>query len=344
MEVPACAALLVTTSATEREKLRTWLDGDAINVAEGLPDDTDFIVCDPPGLQACAEELTEIRQAQHPRSLPVILLLPRESVLASLPSAERALVDKVVRVPVDLDELRLCVTSAMRTRFRSLEQERAVLFEQRLVGVVGHDMRTPLQMLDLVGGFMEEVESQLPQELQGAGARVTRAVGTLTQLADDLLLVAKGRSNTELVLDRATVDLVDVAERAIQMLPQRERATLESRGETSASVDSLRTVQLLVNLLQNAVRHGGPSCVELHVVGTADAVELHVINEGTIEPEQLDQLFEAFTQGDTQHKRAGSGLGLYIVRMIAAAHGGNVRATSRDGQVTFRVTLPRHPD
>ncbi len=146
-------------------------------MAETLPADTDLVLCDLNGLRTHGVELSALRVAQHPRALLLILLLPRDVPLGSLRQEDRALVDDVIRVPVDTDELRLCVTYAIRMRAQSLAQEQAVLFEQRLVGVVGHDMRSPLQMLAMLGSLLAEADDALPLGVRGAGdCRVTFTV------------------------------------------------------------------------------------------------------------------------------------------------------------------------
>jgi signal transduction histidine kinase len=93
--------------------------------------------------------------------------------------------------------------------------------------------------------------------------------------------------------------------------------------------DQLRLQQALGNLLDNALRHGGPQ-VELSAEARGGAVRLHVRDDGAGFPADL-AAFERFTRGDSARGRGGAGLGLAIVAAVARAHGGEAGAESRPG-------------
>jgi signal transduction histidine kinase len=106
--------------------------------------------------------------------------------------------------------------------------------------------------------------------------------------------------------------------------------------------DQLRVDQALMNLVENAMRHGEGEVV-LSAEARDGAVELHVRDEGPGFPaDLLPSAFERFTRGDPARTRGGAGLGLSIVAAIAAAHGGSASALNRpDGGADVWIALPR---
>ena len=143
-------------------------------------------------------------------------------------------------------------------------------------------------------------------------------------------------------LRRERVDVGEVA-RAIcdeQAAVNPGRAVQTSvAGETVGSWDGARIAQALGNLIGNAYQHGtGP--IEVGVRGERDAVEVRVMNEGApIPPESLPRIFEPFSQG--RENRGGLGLGLFITKQIARAHGGDLFVTSSPERTSFTLRLPR---
>jgi signal transduction histidine kinase len=142
-------------------------------------------------------------------------------------------------------------------------------------------------------------------------------------------------------------------------LTAEERTALEqlcSRGKSSALVrqraqilsradwDEHRIVQAISNLTANAVRHGTPGTpVRLRLTGDERRVAVEVHNQGTIPEELLPRIFEPFRSGRHYASRGdGLGLGLFIVKAIARAHGGGVEVDSAQGATMFRLVLPRH--
>lgn len=110
--------------------------------------------------------------------------------------------------------------------------------------------------------------------------------------------------------------------------------------------DVERVRRLLGNLLSNAAKYGDPgSPIAMQCRDTADEVVLDVQNRGpSIPSDRLARIFEPLQQaGDADRRSGGIGLGLYIARQIAHAHGGEIAARSAEGTTTFTVRLPRRP-
>jgi signal transduction histidine kinase len=121
---------------------------------------------------------------------------------------------------------------------------------------------------------------------------------------------------------------------------------LEVRGESNGMWDGHRLEQLLANLVANAMKYGTPRApVRIVATGDESVVRMEVINIGTpIDAAVLDRIFEPLNRGEQGASTDGSlGLGLYIAREIAKAHGGEITARSNDMETIFTVRLPRFP-
>ena len=99
--------------------------------------------------------------------------------------------------------------------------------------------------------------------------------------------------------------------------------------------------EVFINLLHNAIKFSpdyGP--LQVRIVKQPGAVQVRIVNSGQIPEEELSRIFQKFYQADRSHFSAGNGVGLAIVKKIVELHQGTVQAESRDGAVSFTVTLP----
>jgi signal transduction histidine kinase len=172
----------------------------------------------------------------------------------------------------------------------------------------------------------------------------------LTFLLTDLLTLARGdegraRFGREVVqLDR----LVETVAATTEVLADERRIQLALRIPHPVTVvgDEARLIQVVMNLLDNAIRYTNPGGrVWVSVEQTDDSAHLIVRDTGSgIAPEHLPHIFERFYRADPTRRRTGgssSGLGLSIVEWIARTHGGSVEVESQVGQGScFTVTLP----
>jgi signal transduction histidine kinase len=119
-------------------------------------------------------------------------------------------------------------------------------------------------------------------------------------------------------------------------------------GDNRGRWDGPRLQQLLRNLISNAIRHGFPDTpIHVRLRGEKARVCLEVTNSGpNIESSAVAQIFDPLNRGrapdESFNSQSGLGLGLFIVREIARAHGGEVVVRSEEGETTFAVHLPRH--
>lgn len=217
----------------------------------------------------------------------------------------------------------------------------------RMLGDVAHEMRTPLTALDgYVEGLIDGVFNPDPETLTALSDELRR----LHRLADDLSGLSRAQEQ-RFDLHLADVDLAELTHRAAARLgPQFDDArvtlTIDTDASLPARVDADRIVQVLTNLLGNALL-ATPAAG--HVTLTArtdgDRAVIRVTDTGIgLTGADTDRVFERFYRTAGHHRRsAGSGVGLTIARGIARAHGGDVTATSPGPGhgATFTLTLPQ---
>ena len=229
------------------------------------------------------------------------------------------------------------------------ELTRALALRDEVIATIGHELRNPLSPLFLqLSRLIEEVRGGevarrgdvwLAGQLEVAMARLDGLLATL-----DRLLEASRSGGLSLQLEE--VDLAHVVSQVVGgMRPAFEAARSELRVEAPAPVlglwDPVRLQQIVHNLLSNALRYGAGAPVDVRVHLVDDQVSLVVQDRGVgIAPEDLERIFLRYEQA-TEGSRGGFGLGLWIVRRLCQAMGGNVAVDSRLGEgSSFTVTLP----
>jgi PAS domain S-box-containing protein len=221
--------------------------------------------------------------------------------------------------------------------------EEEVLLRERLVAIVGHDLRNPLSAISVASRVLSSHVAPPEEPLVDA---IQRSAARLTRMTSQILDFARIRSGQSFDLRIKSADLRLVCQEVIDEFristPDQE-ITLSSEGQTYARIDSDRIAQLLSNLIGNGIQHGtpGPIDVTLHETEpNAVAIEVHNLGPAIPMAEQ-PHIFEAFRRGAGEHE-SSIGLGLFIAKEIVRAHGGSitVRSPDRNG-TTFSVVLPR---
>ena len=230
------------------------------------------------------------------------------------------------------------------------EAERSL--KEHFVATVSHELRTPL---NLVVGFAEMLYAS-PESYEGVGwtpelvsdiGEMYRAGRYLQALVDDILDLSRidaGRlpMHKELVsLDEIVLEVVDTV--APLFRQRRLRCEAELAGTPPVLADRTRMRQVLINLLNNAARFTDRGSVVVRTEANDERVTVSVSDTGVGIPEdQLESIFEKFNQGDgARHGRGGAGLGLAISRQIVELHGGQIKASSREGEgSTFSFWIP----
>lgn len=226
------------------------------------------------------------------------------------------------------------------------EARQQALLAEQLMGIVSHDLRNPLNAV-LLGSQLLAATPDAPPRPRTV-ERITSAALRANRLVSDLLDFTRARLGGGLPAHRQPVDLhrlVGECLDEVRLAWPGRGIVHDPIGQGAGSADPDRLAQVVSNLVNNALVYGAPDRpVTATSVVTADTLELDVHNEGPPIPEALQrEIFEPMQRGvraSSDHRSVG--LGLYIVREIASAHGGTVRVRSVAGEGThFLVTLPR---
>jgi signal transduction histidine kinase len=235
--------------------------------------------------------------------------------------------DLSARVPVEgNDEVARLAGSFNRAADRI---EQLVKANKALLANASHELRTPLARIRLAVELLKD--SAEPKRRLG----LEQDIAELDWLVDEILLASRLDTVTE-TIDAQEVDLLALA---AEECARYDGAQLEGTpGVVRADARLLR--RLLRNLLENAARHGlPPTQVRIGHDPTAATITVWDAGRG-VPPAEFENVFRPFYQRQDGQPRAGTGLGLSLVRQIARRHGGDARcAALSDGRSCFVVTL-----
>jgi signal transduction histidine kinase len=216
----------------------------------------------------------------------------------------------------------------------------------RFIGILGHDLRDPLGAASIASDELLRFGA-LGDEDKKLVATIQRAVGRMSRMVRDVLDFASGHLAGGIPVTPVRDDLAEICRVAVDearsTYPKRV-IELRTDGDLGGSFDRDRVLQVLGNLISNALHHGtDPVVVTAAEAADRRSVTTGVRNRGEpIPPALVPRLFEPFVHaGDS--RRGSLGLGLYIVAQVARAHGGTHEVTSLDGVTTFTIRWPRTP-
>jgi len=225
----------------------------------------------------------------------------------------------------------------------SAEARRIGAQQERLVAIVSHDLRNPLGALGGNVGLLGRL-GPLTERQAHVLANMRATVTRMERMIRDLLDLAQSRQGGLLAL---SLEDVRVGEICTRVLAETNAAypdgnvSLAVDGDDRARLDPERIAQAVSNLVANAVQHGAQGApIRVRVTACGDDIAIEVENAGAPIPAELATgLFEPFRRGSAGGR--GVGLGLFVVREIARAHGGAVAFRSERGENVFEVRLPR---
>ena len=232
---------------------------------------------------------------------------------------------------------------AQAERHLTAEREASVLREQ-FIGVLGHDLRTPLGAISM--GVTLLGEDSLNEEQTQIVIRMERSVSRMSDLINDAMDFTRGRLGGGITLEAKVEQPVEpvlrqVIDDARSNWPDREIQVQMELG-TAMAFDRKRMAQLFTNLLSNAMVHGLPGTpVKVSACTGSECFALSVSNAATpIPPQTLSRIFEPFSRGGSNNYRDGLGLGLYIASQIAKSHGGRLSVISTNEETRFTFEMP----
>lgn len=236
------------------------------------------------------------------------------------------------------------VTDARRAQE---ELAQALVFRERVLSILGHDLNNPLAAVRGLTAMLAR-RADLDGDTHEVLGQIDLAARRMSEMIETLIDFSRARFKGGLILKRQRTDLRDVCQGVIAELeavrPGRV-VELSVDGDARGDWDAGRLAQAVSNLVGNALTHGAHDRpVRVAITGAADEVRVAVSNAGSpIPPPAIATLFEPFRRGvEAEEARLpGLGLGLYIVREIATAHGGSVAVESNAEQTTFTMRLPR---
>lgn len=213
-------------------------------------------------------------------------------------------------------------------------EELSALDELRsdFVSMVSHELRSPMTVIagiaDLLQNRFQSLTDDQRNELTATLGREARRLSKLVSEVLDLEAIDQG----ELTLQLSKVDLALVAREAITDAGQADRTELiVSPGKTVVVADADRIKQVLLNLVSNAAKFSSAQ-ITIQIAPDSEVVTVCVEDAGSgIPPEDLPRLFERFTRIGTGRRKPGSGLGLYLSKMIVEQHGGEMWVESEVG-------------
>lgn len=228
--------------------------------------------------------------------------------------------------------------------------QQAVKERDAFLSVASHELKTPLTALhgfvQLLARRLNKQGSIAPDQLRHALVRLDQQTNKLKRLISQLLDISRLEARG-LTLELQNVDLIELANRTtelMQALTQRHTIRINAAGEILMLADADRLEQVLMNLLDNAIKYspnGGQIDVEISTQ-VANIVRICVRDFGVgIPKDRRDHIFERFYQAHGDGYLGGLGLGLYVCGEIVGLHGGTIAVEfPNDGGTQFVIDLP----
>jgi signal transduction histidine kinase len=253
----------------------------------------------------------------------LMLAIPASAVLIYRSIARRQM--KELRLKVDLE----------------LEKEREIgRAKDEFIAGLSHELRTPLTSIYGFAEILTDGGAEDPATAGELSQIIANEAAEMTRMVDDLLAVARLES-TGVQIEMAPTHVADVVASAV--LPF-ERAGMElsrSGGDALVSTDAARLRHVLINLISNAARHGGPN-VGIEVSVGDSVVDIEVWDDGAGVPDdRLESLFDTFIHNGRATLMTGTlGLGLGVASRLTALIGGKLVYQRFAQKSYFIVTLP----
>jgi PAS domain S-box-containing protein len=224
-------------------------------------------------------------------------------------------------------------------------ERRAERLKSDFIATISHELRTPITPIRGYADLLRRRWDRMSEEKRaGVLETIQERADHLTRLVDDLLMAARTSADTRLSVELQRVDLVSAVRDAVAGFPDAEaRVSVAASAPLWVSADRTRLVQIVSNLVGNAIKYTpAESPIEI-TFGGADPIEVRIRDHGPgIAADEQERVFERFyrIEDPMTMRTGGSGLGLHISRQLARAMSGDVRLISSPGDgSTFILQL-----
>jgi PAS domain S-box-containing protein len=224
----------------------------------------------------------------------------------------------------------------------SLDRERELAeFREMFIGMLGHDLRNPVASIIMSATRLLRREELGQQDAESAEI-IVRGGQRMHRMITQLLEFTRARLGGGFPIEARPIDLREICRHVVEEFDA--RIELELEGDVTGTWDEDRLAEVISNLVGNAVQYAAPgTAVIVKAYAHGPEVVVEIVNQGDpIPPGVLPFIFQPFRRARRAPSATGNlGLGLYIARQIALAHGGTLDAHSADGKTTFVMRLPR---
>jgi PAS domain S-box-containing protein len=231
-------------------------------------------------------------------------------------------------------------------RVRLAQAQEAIRLRDEFLSIASHELKTPLTALQLQLHGARDSAARLDPKIAQRIERAARVGERLAQLIEALLDVSR-ISSGHLRLNLDSCDLAEPVREVVERLAEAATQARCALSMTASSAipgrwDRLRIEQVVMNLVSNSIKYAAGQPIHVSAVCQGDMAVLEVRDHGPGIPEgQLSRIFERFERAASTRHYGGMGLGLYVARQIAEAHGGTIAAANAPGGgVCFTVRLP----
>lgn len=283
--------------------------------------------------------------------IPILLITAHDS-----PNVAQGLdlgADDFIRKPVTVDELMGRVRSLLRLKHSIDERDEIARQRQDFVSRLTHDLRTPLvaaerMLILLEDGALGELSPQMHEVITIMGRSNSNLLAMVNTLLEVYRFEAGRKTLAFQPIDVRSL-LEEVAKELSSLAAEKQLSVNQEFGEESVTSkvmgDRLELHRLFTNLIGNAIKFTDTGSVTIRLTCpptvSNDCMTIEVADTGSGIPlEEQATLFERFRPGN--HKRSGSGLGLYLSRRIVEAHQGSIQVNSEVGKGSvFMISLPK---
>jgi two-component system, sensor histidine kinase and response regulator len=296
------------------------------------------------------EVLQIIRQQYNSSELPVILisaLTEQRDVVDGLRSGANDYIPKPIEFEIVLARVQTQITlkeMADERQFVLENLERANAMRNRLMRIASHDLKNPLNNLNMALGLIGDGRDKNGQILGMAQKSVKQMQGIIMEFLDMDLLKEDA---IDIQLETVSIDaaLCDALESFQYAASEKQIRLVYHAAEGHIVADPKRLGQVLNNLVSNAIKYSPlDSTVAISVEACGDRVRIHVVDSGAgIAKEEQSQLFKPFSNISTQPTagESSTGLGLWIAQQMMHMQHGEIGLTSEAGQgCDFWIELP----